>query len=368
MSNSSQFKLGLLLLAALGFFYNRMSSSLTSKINLNRIVNIPPATRFLLIGLTAVSLLVQYIRTSFYNQAISSGTNVEFDEILIPYLQLIPNHTLFNPWTVITSIFIDTKIWRYLLSFFITLFAGKFVERSWSGKELIKFVIIVGATSNLLNSIVLIFCNILGLGVTFFNVPVDGNLSILIGFIVVFKQLIPEHSITLVGGIGGRVKHIPFLTLVFSLVISIINKETNPFLQTLLGFLTSWAYLRFFQTNVIDPILPSNSVGVQKLKGDASETFSLVSFFPSITHVILSPIFDQFYELAVQVGVIEGFNQNDIEQGNLIANRRLTGQHSSASSDSRNAAERRRQVALKVLEERNGDTPVVTPAPEEPKE
>jgi membrane associated rhomboid family serine protease len=344
------------------------SSSLSSKINLKRIVNIPPATKFLLGGLTIVSLFLQFLRNRYYNQLILSGEkDVDFDAVIVPALQLIPNHTLLHPWTVLTSIFIDIKVWRYFLSFFITLFAGKFVERSWSGKELIKFVLITGSISNLANSITLIFWNILGFGVTFFNLPVDGNLSILIGFLVVFKQLIPEHSISLAAGFSGRVKHIPFLALLISGVISVVTQSTNPFLQTWLGFLVSWTYLRFFQTNVIDPILPSNSIGVQKLKGDASETFSLVSFFPSVTHVVLTPIFNQFYELSVQLGFIDGFNESDVEQGNLIANRRLTGHNSnSGSSDSRNAAERRRQVALKVLEERNGEDSSNNIAPQQP--
>ena len=334
-------------------------SSLSTQFSLSRL-NLPQATKYLLLTLSGVSSLLLFLKYRMYNDLIAIGeTDIEFDKIVVPYLQLIPNHTLLHPWTVITSIFIETKIWKYFISVLITYFAGKFIERSWSSKELIKFVILIGGVTNLLVSLSLIISNII-FQLHYFNVPVDGNISLLVGFLVVFKQLIPEHSLVLFkGAIHARVKHIPFLVLLGLTVFSIATFSPTPNYQSWIGFLVSWAYLRFYQSNIIDPLLPqpNDVIGVQRLKGDASETFSLVHFFPDALAPILSPIFDQFYEIFVQLGLLSRFNDSEIEQSNLIANRRLTGQQQAQQLDSRSAAERRRQVALKVLEERIGEDP-----------
>lgn len=349
----------------------KMSSSLTSKLNFSSL-NVPPATRALLITLTLGTVLLQFLKNNMYKALVSSGeTDINMDYIIVPFLQLVPNHTLWHPWTVITALFVDTSVSRYLVSLFFMFFAGKFIERSWSSKELVRFVLIVGGAANLLTSIALIFSNLI-FGTEFFNIPVDGNLCLLVSYLVVLKQLIPEHSVVLFKGVlQFRVKHIPFFVLIVVTVISFVTASSSPALQAWIGLIASWTYLRFFQSSVADPLLPqhNNVVGVRRIYGDASETFSFVHFFPDVFAPILGPIFNQFYETLVQLNILPRFNETDIEQGNIIASRRLTG-HASHEPDTRNAAERRRQVALKVLEERIGEdatrretTPVSTPAP-----
>ncbi|CCH46633.1 putative membrane protein [Wickerhamomyces ciferrii] len=322
--------------------------------------NLPQATKYLIGSLIGSSLFLLFLRYKTYNSLVEIGEkDVDFSKIIVPYLQLIPNHTLFNPWTVVTSIFVETNIFKFLISIVVLYFAGKFIERSWSSKELIKYVVVIGGVTNLLVSLSLIISNIFFKS-EFFNIPVDTNLSVLISFLVVLKQLIPEHSLNLFKGVvNARVKHLPFVVLLSITIFAIITFQPAPFFQAWIGFLVSWSYLRFFQSNIIDPLLPqpNDVIGVQRLKGDASETFSLVHFFPDALSPILSPIFNQFYELFVQLGFLNKFNDSEIEQGNLVANRRLTGQQNAQQVDGRREAERRRQVALKVLEERIGEEP-----------
>lgn len=343
-----------LILFAIAAYLLRMSS-LSSRLNVSSFT-LPPATKALLVTTTASSVLLQFLKRQHYNQLIQAGEkDLDIAQIVVPYLQLIPNHTLLHPWTVVTGIFVDATIFRFLVSLVLMYFAGKFIERSWSSKELIKFVVIVGAVSNLLTSVSLIFLNLI-FGNNFFNIPVDGNLCLLVSYLVVLKQLTPEHSIVLFKGVAqARAKHIPFAVLVILTLVSITTLSPTPAVQAWLGLIVSWAYLRFFQTSVADPLLPQpgDVVGVRKLTGDASETFSFVHFFPEILTPIIAPLFDQIYELLVQLHILTRFNDSDIEQGNIIASRRVAGQP--ATVDTRNAAERRRQVALKVLEERIGE-------------
>ncbi|KAH3680066.1 hypothetical protein WICPIJ_008403 [Wickerhamomyces pijperi] len=334
------------------------SASIFSKFNLQKL-NPPPTTKFLLLALTFTSLLLWYIKLQTYNQLIAEGQkDIDVQFIVVPLLQLIPNYTLSHPWTLITSIFIDTSFWRFCLSFGLLIISGRFIERSWSSVELLRFICIVCSITNLLTVLSVIVLNFT-FGLEFFNIPIDGNLSLLVSFLVVFKQLIPEHSIILFKGtVHARVKHLPFATLSLITVGCLISGSAVVLLQSWLGFVVAWSYLRFYQSNVVDPLLPSNSVGIQRSQGDASETFALIHFFPALTHPVLSPLFTVVYDGLSSVGIVPQFNEQEVEQGNLIANRRLTGQavSSRADADSRNAAERRRQVALKVLEERIGNT------------
>jgi hypothetical protein len=158
------------------------------------------------------------------------------------------------------------------------------------------------------------------------------------------------------GSVQARVKHIPFVILLILTIISFVRLSPTPAIQAWIGLIVSWTYLRFFQASVIDPLLPqpNDVVGVTKLYGDASETFSFVHFFPDVLAPVLSPLFGQIFEIMVQLNLLNRFDDSEVEQGNLIASRRLTGQDSQ-QLDSRNASERRRQVALKVLEERIGE-------------
>ncbi|KAH3676015.1 hypothetical protein WICMUC_002311 [Wickerhamomyces mucosus] len=341
-----------------------MNNITTTKFNLQRL-NIPPATKFLLILLTFFSILLQFIKFQTYKQLILQGEkNIDSNYIVVPILQLIPNQIIWHPWTLTTSIFIDLTIWRFLLSFIQIFIGGKFIERSWSSKELIKFIILICSISNFITILSLIFIGLF-INLNYIDIPIDGNLSLLISFLVVFKQLIPEHSIVLFKGtIHARIKHLPFLILIILSIISILTISITPLLQSWIGFLISWIYLRFYQNNIVDPLLPqsindqtntTNSNSNSNLKGDASEIFSLIHFFPNFLHPILSPIFNQIYQIFINLKILPKFNDLDIENGNLIANRRLTGQQPSQPIDSRNAAERRRQVALKVLEERIGE-------------
>ena len=115
-------------------------------------------------------------------------------------------------------------------------------------------------------------------------------------------------------------------------------------------FFASWSYLRFFQklAPLNCPSLPTtNSQGGQEiLVGDASDTFQLIYFFPDLIKPILRPIFNFIYNVVVvKFKVIKPFHDIDIDIGNTIAENR-------GAKKIMTVEERRRQLALQVLEER----------------
>lgn len=87
-----------------------------------------------------------------------------------------------------------------------------------------------------------------------------------------FKQLVPEHTVTLFKGIVKiRVKHFPAMFLLVNTLSGPIFGTDVAAVLAWLGFFSSWTYLRFYKRSF--PDLGSNQA--PSLKGDASEIFAM---------------------------------------------------------------------------------------------
>ena len=257
----------------------------------------------------------------------------------------------------------------------MVLYIGsKFAERFWGNYlEVIKFVIIVGSITNLITVIIAIISNIIRQDGKNMDQPLGGGISYYFGFLVVCKQLIPEHNIVLFQGlINFRVKHVPFALIIFlSLWSIIISQSLYPAIPSIGSFFVSYFYLRFFQSLNTEPTLPiattttsttttnsgnnGSSIDMQNssiMIGDASDTFQLIDFFPQVTRPILTPIFQHGYDISVFLGIITPFNDEIVEQSNLRAQKRQEQTNQTQKNVAKSVAERRRQVALQVIEDR----------------
>ena len=175
---------------------------------------------------------------------------------------------------------------------------------------------------------------------------------------VAFKQLVPEHTVTLLKGIAKiRVKHFPAIFLAANTVSGVILHTGIAATLCWFGFLTSWTYLRFFK---IQSDLAGISTSSKELKGDASETFAFAYFWPDVIHGPISAISNVIYSLLVTVKVLNPFTEEDIQLSNEQATSRgesalpslmnPTGRQGGRGK--REEAERRRALALKALDER----------------
>lgn len=126
---------------------------------------------------------------------------------------------------------------------------------------------------------------------------------------------------------------------------------------SLFGFLTSWIYLRFFRITE----MTSSATGGEgsTMKGDASDTFAFVAFFPDAMHPFLSPVCDGIYATLVQLRLCSPFSDEAIEAGNESAASRseglpsiMDGRGGGSGGGRRAEAERRRALALKALDQR----------------
>lgn len=118
----------------------------------------------------------------------------------------------------------------------------------------------------------------------------------------------------------------------FSNIACIIG-YTSPFVLIQFGWLISWIYLRFYRYN------PDTGI-----RGDPSEAFTLVSWFPPFLHVPVTYISNFLHGIALKLKLIPDFSKyeaipsDDLEAANGL--------------DARAEAERRRAMALKALDQR----------------
>ncbi|KAK6464791.1 eukaryotic integral membrane protein-domain-containing protein [Scheffersomyces coipomensis] len=321
--------------------------------------NVPTSTRALVGLLLAVSAIIFALKFQQLRVAIQQGISISFGELYVPYLQLIPRSTVYYPWVIVTSIFAEVSILSFGFSILVLSISTRYVEKFWGWKEVVKFVLIIGFITNFITVIFAIISNIARNDVEGMDLPLGGGISYYFGFLVVFKQLIPEHNIVLFQGlVNVRVKHLPFALLSLVIVWSLlISRSLYPAIPSLGSFITSYTYLRFFQSFLTDPLLPITTANGDNsnsslITGDASDTFQLVEFFPSITKPYLSIVFDRIYEISVLLGLITPFNDESVEQSNLRAQKRQEQANQSQKSVANSVAERRRQVALQVIEDR----------------
>lgn len=185
-----------------------------------------------------------------------------------------------------------------------------------------------------------------------------GGVSIQASFLVAFKQLVPEHTVTIFKGmIKMRVKHFPALFLLLNAISGLVIGTDTAAILSWLGILTSWTYLRFYKRQ---PDLTGTSSGTG-IKGDASETFAFACLFPDVMQPPIAFVADQIYALLVTSKLLTPFSQDDIASGNELVLARgeaglptpLNNQRGGArGAAKREEAERRRAVALKALDRR----------------
>lgn len=363
--------------------------------HVQKLTTLPPITLVLLAITIFLSAVTSYIRTQSYKLLVEKNPNLLFDQVIIPSLQLVPSHILFHPWTLITSSFVETSPFQFLAGLAIIYFGITFLESQWNASsvnsdsvdeisiylsspsqqpvsETWKFLHFVIIISNFFSLLIVSFIHVFNGTSEALNHPLQYGLFILVVPIsVVAKQLIPERNIRVLSFFKFRIKRLPFILLSLSLLLSVLRMKLSPAIPAFITFLTTWYYLRYLQispainSNILPTATPSASSNSSN-RGDPSDTFSLVEFFPELLKPTLKPFFDGFYQISVLLGIVRPWNDDDIDIGNLRSNLRVSGnptitsrqtslvnntQATNQNFTSAEIDERRKQIALKVLEQ-----------------
>ncbi|PKY07344.1 DUF1751-domain-containing protein, partial [Aspergillus campestris IBT 28561] len=316
-------------------------------------VNIPPATRACLVSLLSLSLLYNIAR---WRQMDSTPGKPAVTPI-VPYLTLVPSRFIFYPWTLITATFVEQNIFTVLLNGATLFYGGKYLERAWSSREFTKFIVTIALIPNAVIVPFYLIGGALRGGSSSSVVQICGGISIQASFLVAFKQLVPEHTVTIFKGlVKMRVKHFPALFLLLNTLSGIIFGTHVAAILSWLGLLTSWTYLRFFKRQ---PDLTGTSTDGLGIKGDASETFAFAALFPDLIQPPIAFLSEQVYNVLVAFKILRPFSEEDIASGNQQVLARgeaglpsLLSTRSARGMAKREEAERRRALALKALDQR----------------
>ncbi|KAH6656312.1 eukaryotic integral membrane protein-domain-containing protein [Truncatella angustata] len=299
-------------------------------------INIPPVTRVLLIVLLLQSVLSAAVR---YRQWSANS------EIVVEWLTLVPQLSLFYPWVFVTTTLVENNIFTLGLAGLTIFQGGRYLERAWSSREFAKFLLVVSLIPNALSFLFLIIMFTLTRNERWTLTTISGTVPLQISFLVAFSQLVPAHTVTLFRGIlSMRVPRFPLVHLGVVTVLWLTPIFTIAhLLLAIFGLLTSWTYLRFFKA--VFPDLDSSQPTA--LRGDASETFAFARFFPGPMRPPVEVVSDQIFNALVAIKVCTPFSQADISatQANNFSSR-------GGSGGVRAEAERRRALALKALDQR----------------
>ncbi|CBQ68846.1 conserved hypothetical protein [Sporisorium reilianum SRZ2] len=291
--------------------------------------NVPPGTRLLTGALLAFTTLLFLLRL---RTGLGFGT---ISAVQFPWLVIVPGASFWYPWTLITSSFCESSVLEFLVSIVSLPLAARYLERQWGALELVKFAAVVLVGSNIIAwGLQLLLFGVFRKEPLIWGIQFHGLQALQTAFLVAFTQLIPEHQVqVLSGALKIRVKDLPMLYVTVSNVMCLIG-YTSPWILIQFGWLTSWAYLRFFKLNE------------SGYKGDRSEAFAFVNWFPPIAHPVVQFISTTLFNLFVKIRVVQpwtGGDYADLESASVH-----TQQHGSARAE----AERRRAMALKALDQR----------------
>ena len=317
-------------------------------------INIPPVTRILLISIIALSFIYNLARWKSHVNI----PDTRLDQTGVPYLILVPAQCLYYPWTFILTTFVEQNVITLMVNLATVFFGGRYLERAWGSKGFAIAFFIAGVVPNLIAAPMYILWGALMRNPTRAWTPISGGITIQAAFLVAFKQLVPEHTVSIFRGfIKMRVKHFPAVFLLANSLSGIILGTDTAAIFAWVGLVTFWIYLRFYKRQ---PDLSGATTSGQGMKGDASETFAFATFFPDKIQPPIAAVCDQIFILLCNMKLCVPFSEEAIASGNEQVAARGEGGLPSLLSQGRGArgmgkreeAERRRALALKALDQR----------------
>ncbi|KAF9438362.1 hypothetical protein BGZ76_008392 [Entomortierella beljakovae] len=327
-----------------------MSSAATSSWR-STLTNVPPLTKTIstaMIVMTALDFALRFRDMAVVDYSDAEAPNngaapsfVNAEATLIPLVAMVPVSAPFRFWTFATASFFERNIIQFAINITVLLGSGKYLERAWGSRELFKFLSITSVGSMLALYFTCLFEYIArGNENLIYETKAYGLTAVLAGFLVGFKQLVPEHLVTLWGVFSVRVKTLPMLFISYMIIESLIARSQIHLMLAIYGMLISWVYSRFFKVQ-------------DGIHGDRSETFSFASFFPEAAQPPVKAISNVMFGILVRFRICSpigaGYTlQQDLEIPHTSTLSLPTSQPASLRAE----AERRRALALKALDMR----------------
>ncbi|KAH8262709.1 hypothetical protein KR026_007870 [Drosophila bipectinata] len=268
------------------------------------------------------------------------GYLLSFSETAILLLSVTPGYILPNGkfwiWTAFTFCFIELHWWEVAVDVVTVGLCGKMLEPLWGQLEMFKFFALSNFGVSLLTTIYYLFYYMVTKNPTIlFDVHIHGLAGYVAGICVAVRQIMPDHLIfkTRYGRLTNR--NVPLTVLIMAIISWAVGllDGTYPAMFAS-GSLVSWIYLRFYQHH------PNG-------RGDSSESFTFVSFFPNVTQPFISVLVNPIYNCCLWAGVVK--TPTPLR---TISTSSLSSISVQMPGVDPHDIERRRQIALKALSER----------------
>jgi len=121
---------------------------------------------------------------------------------LIDYLAFQPSDVIFQPWSVLTYMFVHGSFWHIFFNMLALFFFGPPIEERWGSREFIKFYIIAGLGGAALSFVFYLLNVATGGEIAFLaaiNSPVIGASAAVYGVMLAFAMLWPDMPIYIWG-------------------------------------------------------------------------------------------------------------------------------------------------------------------------
>ncbi|MGH0188032.1 UNVERIFIED_CONTAM: hypothetical protein FKN15_027624 [Acipenser sinensis] len=236
-------------------------------------------------------------------------------------------------WTLATHAVTEQHVWDVVVSLATVIVAGRLLEPLWGALELLIFFAVVNVSVGLLAGFSYLLTYISTFNLDYlFEVRVHGMLGFLGGVLVALKQTMGDSTVLRVPQV--RLKVAPMLVLLALAVLRLTTliDTTAPLAAYGYGVLSGWVYLRFYQKH-------------SRGRGDMSDHFAFASFFPEILQPLVGLLAGLVHSILVKVKVC----RKTVKRYDVGAPSSIT--ISLPGTDPQDA-ERRRQLALKALNER----------------
>lgn len=247
----------------------------------------------------------------------------------------------FHVWTILTAPFLERSIILLCVDLFAISFLSKIVKPLWGSVEFLIFFEIINLSTILLGSFFYIFVYAVSSNEYFlFEASIHGMSAYVAGITVVIKQIMPDHVVFRLPiasrSLKFRNRNLPLASVLLYCTLSVIGVlQPECSVMSVIGFLTAFIYLRFFQKH--------SNIG----QGDMSETFAFATFFPVFLQPVVSVFSNSVFNILVRLNVCQKpINRYTISPSDGLST--TTGPVLPKSFDE----ERRKVLAKKALSER----------------
>lgn len=291
---------------------------------------LPVARQHFLAAAASTSVVVKALcGTVLALYCLSFLTNTVHGLGVTPGYLFPPNFWL---WTLLTHAVVESHIWDVCVGLGAVVVAGRLLEPLWGALELLIFFAVVNVSVGILGGFSYLLTYVATFNLDYlFTVRIHGMSGFLGGVLVALKQTMGDTVVLTVPQV--RMKDVPMMGLLLVAILRLTTLLSSSLLASYgYGVLSSWVYLRFYQKH-------------SRGRGDMSDHFAFATFFPEIFQPLVSMVANVIYSVLVKIRICK----KTVKRYDVGAPSSIT--ISLPGTDPQDA-ERRRQLALKALNER----------------